>query len=62
MDFIGWIVLVLVLGLLGETVFYALDGLLLDGWYRWTGWDVGGTGVGWTDVNRRRNGRATIRY
>ena len=51
-------------------VFYRLDHIrkhwilcaswLLAGWDRWTGWDVGGTGMGWTDVSRRRNGSATI--
>ena len=33
----------------GNTGFYALAGLLLAGWDRWTGWDIGGTGVGWRD-------------
>ena len=51
MDRIGWIVLVSVLGLLGETGFYALAGLLLDGWDIYTGWDVGGTEV----VRRERS-------
>ena len=46
---IVWIVSVLVLGLLGETGFYALAGLLLAGWDECTGWDVGGTGVEWRD-------------
>ena len=49
LDCIIWIVSVLVLGLLGETGFYALSGLLLAGWDIWTGWDVGGTGLGWRD-------------
>ena len=31
-DRIGWIVSVSILCLLGETGFYALDGLLLSGW------------------------------
>ena len=34
-----------------------------DGWYGWdgcTGWGVGGTGVGWTDVSRWRTRSATI--
>ena len=36
----------MVLGLLGETGFYALYGLILAGWDGWIGWDGGGTGVG----------------
>ena len=35
-------------------------GWLLDGWDGWTGWDVGGMGVGWTDVSRRGSRSATI--
>ena len=31
-----------------------------DGWDKWTGWDVGGTGVRRTDVSTRRNGSATM--
>ena len=49
LDFVGWIVLVSVLVLLGENGSYELAGLLLAGWDGWTGWDVGGTGVGWMD-------------
>ena len=49
LDNIGWTVSVSVLGSLGETGFYALAGFLLAGWDRWTGWDVGGTLVGWRD-------------
>ena len=45
LDSIGWILSVLVLGLLGKTCFYALGGLLLAGWDGWTGWDVGGMEV-----------------
>ena len=60
---IGLIVSVSVLGLLGETGFYALVGLLLDGWYGWTGLGVGGMGRdGGTDVSRRRNRSATIGF
>ena len=47
LDCFGWIVSVSVLGLLGETGFYALAGLLMDGWDWWTGWDAGGMEVGW---------------
>ena len=47
MDRIVWIILVLVLGSLVETGFYALASLLLAGWYGLTGWDVGGLGVRW---------------
>ena len=42
---------------------FLFAGWLLDGWYRcylWNGWDVGGTGVGCTNIIRRRNGSATI--
>ena len=49
LDCIVWIVSVSFLGSLGETGFYALAGLLLAGWEGWTGWEVGGTGVGWRD-------------
>ena len=49
LDLILWIVSVLVLGSLGETGFYELAGLLLDVCDVWTGWDVGGTGVGCMD-------------
>ena len=49
MDRIGWILLVLVLGLLVETGFYAMAGLLLAGWDGCTGWDIGETGVVWSD-------------
>ena len=31
-----------------------------DGWYRWTVWGVGSTGVGRTDASRRRNRSAII--
>ena len=55
LDRIGWLVSVSVLGLLVETGFYALAGLLLAGWDEWTGWGVGGT-----DVSRRRNRSTTI--
>ena len=44
----------------GDTGFYALTGLLLAGWNGWTGWDVGGTGVVWTDIIRRQNASVTI--
>ena len=69
---IGWIVLYL-LDLIvldeyyciiwivsGDTRYYALTDLLLAVWYRWTEWDVGGTGVVWTDVSRRQKGSANI--
>ena len=49
LDCIGWILSVSVFSLLGETAFYALAGLLMDGWDGKTGWDVGGAGVGWRD-------------
>ena len=45
MDHIGSIVSVLVLGLLGETGFYAMAGLLLAVWDVWTVWDVDGAVV-----------------
>ena len=35
-------------------------GWLLAGWDGWTGWGVGATGVGQTDVSTRRNGSATM--
>ena len=38
-------------------------GWLLTGCYRWVGWNgwgVGGTGVGWTGVSRRRNRSTTV--
>ena len=35
-------------------------GWLLSRWDGWTGWGVGGTGVGLTDVSRLRNERATM--
>ena len=35
---IVWIVSVSVLGLIGETGFYVMDGLLMDGWDVWTQW------------------------
>ena len=41
------------LGSLGETCFYALAGLLLSGWYGWTGWYIGRTGVGWRDRRKQ---------
>ena len=65
-DRIGWIVLYWLDGIVssksyhiiwilsGDTGFYALADLLL------AGWDVGGTGVGWAEVSRRRDGSATI--
>ena len=31
-----------------------------DGWGKWTGWGIGGTGVGRTDISTRRNGSATM--
>ena len=31
-----------------------------DGWGGWTGWDVGGMGVGRTDISTRQNRSATI--
>ena len=49
LDRIGWIVSVLVLGLLGETGFYVLAGLLLAIWDGWNGWGVSGTRVGCRD-------------
>ena len=33
---------------------------LLAGWDGWTGWRVGGTGMGRTDISTRWNGSATI--
>ena len=35
-------------------------GWLLAGWDRWTGWGVGGAGVGRTDVSTHRNKSATM--
>ena len=35
-------------------------GWLLAGWDRWTGWGVGGTGVGRKDVRNLQNGSATM--
>ena len=49
LDCIGLILLVSVLGLLGENLFNALSGLILSEWDGWTRWDVGGTVVGWRD-------------
>ena len=35
-------------------------GWLLSGWDRWTGWEVSGMGVVWTNVSRRRVRSAAI--
>ena len=58
LECIGWIVLArlyrldcigISLGFARRNWIYALASLLLDGWDTWTGWDVGGIGVGWRD-------------
>ena len=58
---IGWIVSYRLDRIRKHWLLYA--GWLLAGWYGWdgcNGWDVGGTGVGCTDVSRRWNRSATI--